>query len=84
MNKIGIDIFTYTDMTHQDRHLNVKVRDVIQIYRIFNNLRDSGDDQPDEIKLFKLKNFPFFDTLDYENLAKKVKNKKPLKPEPKE
>ena len=77
MGKLGIDVFTYTDMTHQDRHLNVKVRDVIQIYRIFNNLRDSGDDGPGEIKLFKLKNFPFFDRVDYENLAKKVKNKKP-------
>lgn len=69
MQKLGIDVFEYTDMTHQDRHLNVKVRDVIQIYRIFNNLRDSGDDNFDEIKLFKLKNFPFFDRVDYESLA---------------
>ena len=62
----------------------MKVRDVIQIYRIFNNLRDSGDDTPDEIKLFKLKNFPFFDRVDYEKLAKKVKGKKPQKPEQKQ
>jgi len=77
MNKLGIDVYTYSDMTHQDRHMNVKIRDVIQIYRIFNNLRDSGDDGPDEIKLVKLKNFPFFDRVDYEKLAKKVKSKKP-------
>lgn len=65
MKQLGIDVFEFTDMTHADRHLNVKVRDVIQIYRIFNNLRDSGDDESDEIKLFKLKTFPFFDQNDY-------------------
>jgi hypothetical protein len=41
-------------MSHQDKSLNIKVRDVIQIYRIFNNLRDSGDDDLDKIKLIKL------------------------------
>ena len=59
-------MFDYTDMTHQDRHMNVKVRDVIQIYRIFDNLRDSKEDKFDEIKLYKLQTFPFFDQQDYD------------------
>eukprot|EP00355_Strombidium_rassoulzadegani_P005926 CAMPEP_0168616004 /NCGR_PEP_ID=MMETSP0449_2-20121227/4800_1 /TAXON_ID=1082188 /ORGANISM="Strombidium rassoulzadegani, Strain ras09" /LENGTH=105 /DNA_ID=CAMNT_0008656769 /DNA_START=547 /DNA_END=864 /DNA_ORIENTATION=+ len=66
-------------MTHQDRHLNIKVRDVIQIYRIFNNLRDSGEDNFDEIKLYKLKAFPFFDASDYNQIVQIAKrlNQKP-------
>ena len=55
-------------MTHQDRNQNIKVRDVIQIYRIFNNLRDSGDDEHDEIKLSKLEQFPFFAPEDFRML----------------
>lgn len=69
-------------MTHQDRHLNIKVRDVIQIYRIFDNLRDSKEDNFDEIKLFKLQMFPFFDQQDYDSISsdvKKIYEKKVLK-----
>ena len=60
-------------MTHHDRHLNIKVRDVIQIYRIFDNLRDSKDDNFDEIKLFKLQTFPFVDQEDYDKISAEVK-----------
>ena len=51
LNAIGINVFEYTDMSNFHRHSNIKVKDVIQIYRIFNHLRDSGEDYPDEIKL---------------------------------
>jgi len=61
LQKLGIDVFEFTDMSHNDRHLNIKVRDVIQVYRVFNNLRDSGEDSFDYIKLEKLLYFPFFD-----------------------
>lgn len=73
LQSIGIDVFEYTDMTHQDRHQNIKVRDVIQIYRIFDNLRDSKEDKFDEIKLYKLQKFPFFDQSDYDAVAFEVK-----------
>jgi hypothetical protein len=59
-------------MSHHDRHLNIKVRDVIQIYRIFNNLRDSGDDQFDHIKLTKLQAFPFFNKDDFALIKRKA------------
>ena len=29
LQKLGIDVFEFTDMSHNDRHLNIKVRDVI-------------------------------------------------------
>ena len=61
LQKLGIDVFEFTDMSHNDRHLNIKVRDVIQVYRVFNNLRDSREDTFDYIKLEKLLYFPFFD-----------------------
>lgn len=50
----------------------MKVRDVIQIYRVFNNLRDSGEDSYDQIKLYKLLSFPFFDQKDYEQVEKRA------------
>ena len=72
LKEIGIDVFEYADMTHSDRNSNVRVHDVIQIYRIFNNLRDSGEDAIDEIKLMKLRTFPFFSDSEYESLEKKA------------
>ena len=55
-------------MSHNDRHMNIKVRDVIQVYRVFNNLRDSGEDSYDQIKLEKLLYFPFFDQIDFDDI----------------
>lgn len=75
LNSLGINVFEYTDMSHHNRHSNIKIRDVIQIYRIFNNLRDSGDDRHDEIKLSKLSYFPFFDHEDYNQLKMTILSK---------
>jgi hypothetical protein len=36
-------------------------------------LRDSGDDEPDEVKLYKLKTFPFFENEDYKEVLEKVR-----------
>mmetsp|Transcript_5181 Transcript_5181/g.7999 ORF Transcript_5181/g.7999 Transcript_5181/m.7999 type:complete len:96 (-) Transcript_5181:431-718(-) len=68
-------------MQNQDRHLNIKVRDVIQIYRIFDNLRDSGDDSFDEVKLTRLEHFPFFSPSEVEGLEKIAQKQfqKPIK-----
>ena len=50
----------------------IKPKDVIQIYRVFNTFRDSGKDRGNEIKLSKLKDFPFFQESDYEEISKKA------------
>ena len=56
---MGIDVFRYTE-SQSDKYRGIKPRDVIQIYRVFNGMRDSGKDRPDEIKLNKLLDCPFF------------------------
>lgn len=72
LKEIGIDVFQYADTSNTDRDTNVRVHDVIQIYRIFNNLRDSGEDAIDEIKLNKLRTFPFFSDSEYEHLEQQA------------
>ena len=56
---MGIDVFKYTESS-SDKYRGIKPRDVIQIYRVFNGMRDSGKDRADEIKLNKLLDCPFF------------------------
>jgi hypothetical protein len=61
-------------LTESQYEYNSKIRpkDVIQIYRVFNTFRDSGKDRGNEIKLIKLKDFPFFSEEDYAQIKKKV------------
>lgn len=61
-------------LTESQYEYNSKIRpkDVIQIYRVFNTFRDSGKDRGNEIKLIKLKDFPFFSDEDYAQIKKKV------------
>ena len=46
----------------------MKPKDVIQIYRVFNGMRESGKDRYNEIKLNKLYDFPFFNHDDLEHI----------------
>jgi len=57
---MGIDVFKYTE-SYSDKYRGIKTRDVIQIYRVFNSMRDLGKDRVDEIKLSALLDCPFFE-----------------------
>ena len=70
MQQLGIDVFMFTE-SQNDAYKDIKPRDVIQIYRVFNALRDSGKDRGNEIKLTKLRDFPFFTDNDYQEIRKK-------------
>ena len=64
---MGIDVFKYTE-SHSDKYRGIKTRDVIQIYRVFNTMRDAGRDRVDEIKLSALLDCPFFELHDFERI----------------